>query len=175
MEGDSGVLLKLIGTTQIRRVTVSKPVRFSQLQQIVASMNEEGEPSIKLLFGRELLAVASDAELASATEGRKEMKLFVGDNAQAAALTEQLTESPQVIAGIHVRAITHFIVLTKDESIWSNIIVSAATLCADCAKKFAAKGYEVQTLRLVCNPFGEYLDTSTRYMLFPRIAITVAH
>jgi hypothetical protein len=134
-------------------------MQFSQLQELVGSMNEEGEPSIKYRreIGYELQAVASDADLAAAFEGRMELKLFVGEKAQAVAASD----TPQAVAGIHVRAITHFIVLTKDESAWSTIIVNAAKLCADCAKKFTAKGYEVQTLRLVCNPFGEYLDTCT--------------
>jgi uncharacterized protein (UPF0210 family) len=64
--------------------------------------------------------------------------------------------------GIKVRALTHFIVLTKDSRAWEGIIVKAATLINQVANTCAEAGYVVQTLRIVCNPFSEFLDmTST--------------
>merc|ERR1712087_1085667 len=65
------------------------------------------------------------------------------------------------VEGIAVRAVTHFIVLSKDAATWKPTLTAAASFCAECAKRFETAGYAVQTLRLVTNPFGEYLDVST--------------
>ena len=69
-------------------------------------------------------------------------------------------ESPQY--GLKVRAITRFVVLSADSSTWRAALVAASAFCSQLAAEYAAVGYEVQTLRIVTNPFGEYLDTSTR-------------
>merc|ERR1712216_365782 len=66
------------------------------------------------------------------------------------------------VEGIAVRAITHFIVLSKDSTTWEGIIAQAAKLAADCASRCEGTGYNVQTLRIVCNPFGEFLNTTTK-------------
>ena len=60
-----------------------------------------------------------------------------------------------------VRAVTNFVVLPSDAALWNDEIIRAANLCAACASRFEASGFTVQTLRIVTNPFGEYLDTSS--------------
>ena len=62
---------------------------------------------------------------------------------------------------ISVRAVTHFVVLSKTASEWESTLVAAANFCASTEKRLQAAGYTVQTLRIVTNPFGEYLDTSS--------------
>jgi hypothetical protein len=44
---------------------------------------------------------------------------------------------------------------------WESTIVRAANFCAVCAARFVEAGYAVQTLRIVTNPFGEYLDCTS--------------
>ena len=60
-----------------------------------------------------------------------------------------------------VRAISHFIVLPADSAQWQATIVAAAEFCASVSAKFVAAGFPVQTLRIVTNPFGEYLDVTS--------------
>jgi len=61
-----------------------------------------------------------------------------------------------------VRAITSFIVLEKDPTTWHAKLKSAVDFNAALAKSITEScGYAVQTLRLIANPFGEYLDTSS--------------
>jgi uncharacterized protein (UPF0210 family) len=60
-----------------------------------------------------------------------------------------------------VRAVSHLIVLPADSSLWKATIVAAAEFCATVSADFVAAGFPVQTLRIVTNPFGEYLDTSS--------------
>ena len=64
-------------------------------------------------------------------------------------------------AGLKVRAITRFVVLEKDQTTWPAALVGASKLCAELAATYAQLGYETQTLRIVTNPFGEYLDTTS--------------
>ena len=68
------------------------------------------------------------------------------------------SESKDLLA---VRAVTSFIVLSRDPSAWSQVLADAIDFNASLSKDITALGYEVQTLRLIANPFGEYLDTST--------------
>jgi len=58
-----------------------------------------------------------------------------------------------------LRTITTFVVLERDPSTWGDTIVQAARFCGGLSETFQRKGYEVQTIRIVTNPFGEYLDT----------------
>ena len=67
-----------------------------------------------------------------------------------------------VVVGLKVRAVTRFVVLTDDASTWRAALVGASAFCSQLAAQYAALGYNVQTLRIVTNPFGEYLDTSSR-------------
>lgn len=60
-----------------------------------------------------------------------------------------------------VRTVTTFITLQKDKSTWKNEILKASLFCNDLADKFMKNSYEVQSIRIVTNAFGEYLDTSS--------------
>ena len=59
-----------------------------------------------------------------------------------------------------VRTITTFISLSKGRNQWQQQIQKSTEFCADLSTKFQEKGYLVQSLRIVTNPFGEYLDTT---------------
>lgn len=58
-----------------------------------------------------------------------------------------------------VRAITAFISLNKNSHLWAGVLEEAKRQCDRLAESFARAGYTVQSVRLVSNPFGEYLDT----------------
>jgi uncharacterized protein (UPF0210 family) len=58
-----------------------------------------------------------------------------------------------------LRTITTFVVLERDPSSWKDTILRAAKFCGDLSGRFQRQGYQVQTMRIVTNPFGEYLDT----------------
>lgn len=60
-----------------------------------------------------------------------------------------------------IRTITSFLTLTKDKSTWEEKIKEATVFGGDLSKKFNKNGYEVQSIRIVTNAFGEYLDTSS--------------
>lgn len=62
---------------------------------------------------------------------------------------------------IAVRAITAFIVMEKDPSTWSRVLENAIDFCSSLSKQCVDCGYAVQSLRLITNPFGEYLDTKS--------------
>lgn len=76
---------------------------------------------------------------------------------------EEEVEEKKLDSLLQVRAVTTFIVLTKDSTSWEQKITAAANFDARVAAKLTDEGgYIVQTLRIVTNPFGEYLDTSTK-------------
>ncbi|MBV7433746.1 DUF711 family protein [Cardiobacteriaceae bacterium TAE3-ERU3] len=58
-----------------------------------------------------------------------------------------------------VRIITTFITLSKDDGTWADVLADAQQQCQRIATALQAKGYTVQSMRIVTNPFGEYLDT----------------
>lgn len=60
-----------------------------------------------------------------------------------------------------IRTITSFLTLSKEKREWEDAIIKAATFGGDLANEFHANGYHVQSVRLVTNAFGEYLDTSS--------------
>ena len=60
-----------------------------------------------------------------------------------------------------VRTVTTFLTLLKDKSDWKDEILKASEFCNNMSKKFMSYGYEVQSIRIVANAFGEYLDTSS--------------
>ena len=60
-----------------------------------------------------------------------------------------------------IRTITTFLTLTKDKSKWEEKIKKAYAFCNELSQKFNEKNYEVQSIRIVTNAFGEYLDTSS--------------
>lgn len=61
-----------------------------------------------------------------------------------------------------VRTVTAFICLDKDQSKWKEKIVEIAKKLGKITKDIEKKGYIVQTIRMVTNPFGEYLQTDTQ-------------
>jgi uncharacterized protein len=62
---------------------------------------------------------------------------------------------------IAVRAVTAFIVLERDPASWDAVLEKAIEFTSTLARQINSAGYEVQSLRLIANPFGEYLDTSS--------------
>ena len=66
-------------------------------------------------------------------------------------------QSPELC---RVRAITAFTVLPADAASWESILSEAKSQCDHLAASLARGGYQVQSIRIVSNPFGEYLDTS---------------
>ncbi len=60
-----------------------------------------------------------------------------------------------------VRTVTVFISLSNEKSKWKEEIKKASNFCLKTSKELSAAGYAVQTIRIVTNPFGDYLDTSS--------------
>ncbi|QIR77009.1 DUF711 family protein [Sulfurospirillum diekertiae] len=60
-----------------------------------------------------------------------------------------------------IRTITSFVTLDKEKSTWEEAIFKAASFGGDLAHEFKTHGYHVQSIRIVTNPFGEYLHTSS--------------
>ncbi|MDR0212671.1 MAG: DUF711 family protein [Comamonas sp.] len=61
---------------------------------------------------------------------------------------------------VRIRTVTAFIKLPRDPQQWQQVLAQAKRQCdrlADALEQHA--GYAVQSIRLVSNPFGEYLDT----------------
>jgi uncharacterized protein (UPF0210 family) len=59
-----------------------------------------------------------------------------------------------------VRTITTFLSLAKGREAWEGEIQKASHFCAELSKTFAGEDYTVQSVRIVTNPFGEYLNTN---------------
>lgn len=51
--------------------------------------------------------------------------------------------------------------MTEDKARWKKQILKASRFCAELSKAFVEKGYVVQSVRIVTNPFGEYLNTES--------------
>ncbi len=60
-----------------------------------------------------------------------------------------------------IRTITTFLSLSQEKSTWQQEIVKASKFCAELSADFQNNGYTVQSVRIVTNPFGEYLNTNT--------------
>ena len=60
-----------------------------------------------------------------------------------------------------IRTITTFLSLDKHRESWDKRISSAAIFCQQLSDTFAEHGYCVQSIRVVTNPFGEYLNTES--------------
>lgn len=60
-----------------------------------------------------------------------------------------------------VRTVTAFATLPPNSTQWQAVLADAEQQCRTLAAAFQTAGYTVQTLRIVANPFGEYLDTSS--------------
>ncbi|MGP7733061.1 DUF711 family protein [Oceanimonas smirnovii] len=60
-----------------------------------------------------------------------------------------------------IRTITTFISLEGVRETWEKEIEKASSFCAQLSKKFCDEGYVVQSVRIVTNAFGEYLNTDS--------------
>ncbi len=60
-----------------------------------------------------------------------------------------------------VRTITTFVTLDKDQHHWKKIIRDASEFCTELSQLFLQQDYEVQSIRIVTNPFGDYLNTGS--------------
>ncbi len=56
---------------------------------------------------------------------------------------------------------TTFLSLDEDKATWKKEILKASRFCCDVSKEFQDNGYLVQSVRIVTNPFGEYLNTDS--------------
>ena len=72
--------------------------------------------------------------------------------------------------GIKVRTISCFVTLGPDSSTWPSVLEPAASFSASLSKTYEERGYEVQSLRLILNPFGEYVDTSSEASALQSVA-----
>ena len=61
---------------------------------------------------------------------------------------------------VRVRTVTAFVNLSADEAQWQAGLTQAKQQCDAVADAIEAQGYQVQSIRIVSNPFGEYLDVS---------------
>lgn len=59
------------------------------------------------------------------------------------------------VKGLKVRAVTRFVVLSRDRGRWQSLLTEATVFSGALASRYKAMGYETQTLRIVTNPFGE--------------------
>ena len=60
-----------------------------------------------------------------------------------------------------VRTITTFLSLSDDKEAWSQEIIKASRFCSNLSAEFQKNDYTVQSIRIVTNPFGEYLNTDS--------------
>ncbi|WP_027178874.1 DUF711 family protein [Maridesulfovibrio bastinii] len=60
-----------------------------------------------------------------------------------------------------IRTITAFFTLDKNKEAWKKELLKASHFCSHLSETFNDNGYVVQSLRLVTNPFGEYLNTES--------------
>lgn len=60
-----------------------------------------------------------------------------------------------------VRAVTAFITLSANGDEWPVVLADAKKQCDSLVHEFEKRDYQVQSIRIVTNPFGEYLDTSS--------------
>lgn len=60
-----------------------------------------------------------------------------------------------------VRTITTFLSLSEEKETWKDAIFRASRFCAYLTEELKRNDYLVQSVRIVTNPFGEYLNTSS--------------
>jgi len=60
-----------------------------------------------------------------------------------------------------IRTITTFLSLRSDKESWKEEIGKASRFCLRLSQEFIDNGYVVQSIRIVTNPFGEYLNTTS--------------
>ena len=127
---DASRSLKVVAGKEIRRVRVDPPFGFLQLEQLIGSMEDGASPYRYIDDEGDECIVSCDATLTEAFVNHPtELKLFCGTaEAKSKRDASQQTDAETTVAGISVRAVTMFIVLTKDLSKWSDIIVGAVRL-----------------------------------------------
>lgn len=74
-----------------------------------------------------------------------------------------------------VRTVTAFISLPSDQAEWRACLAEAKQQCDILADALMQLGYTVQSLRLVTNPFSQYLDTSTAATAKAGLAVITQH
>lgn len=62
---------------------------------------------------------------------------------------------------VRVRTVTAFVTLPAEATQWQGCLTQAKQQCDTVADAIEARGYQVQSIRIVSNPFGEYLDVSS--------------
>lgn len=62
---------------------------------------------------------------------------------------------------VRVRTVTAFVTLPSEAAQWQGCLTQAKQQCDAVADAIEARGYQVQSIRIVSNPFGEYLDVSS--------------
>ena len=62
---------------------------------------------------------------------------------------------------VRVRAITRFVVLEPDTQTWNWSLGEAGRLLSELSAAYRGLGYDVQSCRIVTNPFGEFLNCSS--------------
>lgn len=60
-----------------------------------------------------------------------------------------------------IRTVTAFITLSRDKDSWQDVFADAKRQCDRLVAAITAQGYIVQSLRMVTNPFAEYLQTDS--------------
>lgn len=60
-----------------------------------------------------------------------------------------------------IRTITTFVTLSKDKNLWEEELLNACNFCEKLSNDFIKNNYIVQSIRIVTNAFGEYLNTSS--------------
>lgn len=61
---------------------------------------------------------------------------------------------------VRVRTVTAFVSMPADAVLWQSCLTQAKQQCDAVADAIEARGYQVQSIRIVSNPFGEFIDVS---------------
>lgn len=61
---------------------------------------------------------------------------------------------------VRVRTVTAFVNLPADAGQWQDCLTQAKRQCDAVADALEGRGYQVQSIRIVSNPFGEFIDVS---------------
>ena len=62
---------------------------------------------------------------------------------------------------VRVRTVTAFVNMPVDASQWQSCLTAAKKQCDAMADALEAQGYQVQSIRIVSNPFGEFINVSS--------------
>jgi len=72
---------------------------------------------------------------------------------------------------IKVRTVTNFVRLGRRSADWSDTLSKPVALASGLVARFSALGYDTQTLRIVTNPFGEFLDCNSVETVLESLAL----